>query len=174
MTADVFLRRDPISNEFVLVRKDAAGADVEQLDEPVEIIKDRTEQQYVLGVAWEPGKQDRITVGRDGGRDFMNEVEVEKAAWRLLASGLDGDEVALFHTDGTEGHARVVESYVYRGPDWSLTNTAGQDVVIKSGTWLVGALLDDPAWHLYKTGRIGGLSTWGTATRRRIIPRSSS
>jgi hypothetical protein len=122
------------------------------------------EQRYVLGVAYQAGPDPMIKRGADGGRDFFSAEELEKAAWRYLQNG---PEVGLFHADGTEGAATVVESYIYRGPDWEL----GNGVVVKAGDWLVGAVLDENAWQLYKSGRVTGWSPQGSA--RRITPRSS-
>ncbi|MFI5814843.1 XkdF-like putative serine protease domain-containing protein [Streptomyces sp. NPDC051643] len=121
------------------------------------------EQRYVLGVAYQAGRDPVIKAGTDGGRDFFSAEELEKAAWRFLQKA----DVGLFHADGTEGAATVVESYIYRGPDWVLNN----DVVVKSGDWLVGAILDERAWQLYKSGQVTGWSPQGKA--RRITPRSS-
>jgi hypothetical protein len=118
------------------------------------------EQRYVLGLAYQAGKDPKIAKGLDGERDYFTPAELEKAAWSYLANG---PVVGLFHAEGTEGHATVVESYCYRGPDWDMG-----DVVVKSGDWLVGAVLDDVAWDLYKSGRITGWSPQGSATRRRI------
>lgn len=123
------------------------------------------EQRYVLGVAYQAGPDPRIQRGADGGRDYFTEAELEKAAWGYLRNG---PQVGLFHgPDSTLGHAEIVESYVYRGPDWDL----GDDVVVKAGDWLVGAILDDVAWQLYKSGRVTGWSPQGSA--RRITHRSS-
>lgn len=122
------------------------------------------EQRYVLGVAYQSGPDPMIKRGADGGRDFFSAEELEKAAWGFLQKGA---AVGLFHADGTEGAATVVESYIYRGPDWPLDN----GVVVKSGDWLVGAILSERAWQLYKSGQITGWSPQGAA--RRINPRSS-
>jgi hypothetical protein len=118
------------------------------------------EQRYVLGVAYQAGPDPRIAKGADGHRDYISAVELEKAAWSFLASGQP--EIGLFHADGTTGHAQVVESYVYRGPDWDL----GDGVIVKAGDWLVGAVLDEPAWSLVKSGRVTGWSPQGGGRRR--------
>ena len=123
-----------------------------------------SEQRYVLGVAYQAGPDPRIRRGADGGRDFFTADELENAAWSFLRNG---PQVGLFHADGTEGAAEIVESYVYRGPDWDL----GDGTVVRKGDWLIGAILDERAWHLYKTGRITGFSPQGRA--RRITRRSS-
>jgi hypothetical protein len=127
------------------------------------IFKGAPEQRYVLGIAYQAGPDPRITKGQDGGRDYFTAEELEKAAWQFLSGG---PRVGLFHLDGTDqdgGAARVVESYVYRGPDWDL----GDGIVVKSGDWLVGAILNDRAWELYKAGKINGWSPQGVARRRR-------
>lgn len=123
------------------------------------------EQRYVLGIAYQAGPDPRIQRGADGGRDYFTAEELEKAAWGYLRNG---PQSGLFHgPDSTLGHADIVESYVYRGPDWDL----GDDVIVKAGDWLVGAILDDIAWQLYKSGRVTGWSPQGSA--RRITHRSS-
>lgn len=118
------------------------------------------EQRYVLGIAYQAGPDPRIQKGADGGRDFFAPEELEKAAWSFLRNGAT---VGIEHVDGTEGHAQVVESYVYRGPNWDV----GDGVIVKSGDWLVGAVLDEAAWQLYKDGKITGWSPQGTARRIR-------
>ncbi|HEY3718379.1 MAG TPA: XkdF-like putative serine protease domain-containing protein [Jatrophihabitantaceae bacterium] len=118
------------------------------------------EQRYVLGVAYQAGPDPKIKKGADGHRDYISGEELEKAAWSFLAGGQP--EVGLFHAEHTTGHAQVVESYVYRGPDWDL----GDGVIVKAGDWLVGAVLDDIAWELYKSGHVTGWSPQGKARRR--------
>lgn len=122
------------------------------------------EQRYVLGVAYQAGPDPRIAKGADGARDYFSADELEKAAFSFIPGGA---EVGLFHADGTVGHAQVVESYIYRGPDWDL----GDGVIVKAGDWLVGAILDDIAWDLYKSGHVTGWSPQGQARRR--TPRST-
>ena len=123
-----------------------------------------TEQRYVLGIAYQAGVDERIAKGLDGARDYFTPAELEKAAWSYLGEG--GRQIGLQHMDGTLGQGRVVESYVYRGPDWPI----GDDVVVKSGDWLVGAILDESAWQLYKAGKITGFSPQGVAKRRKATP----
>jgi hypothetical protein len=130
------------------------------------VFKAAVEQRYVLGIAYQAGPDPRIQKGMDGGRDWFTEAELEKAAWRFLS---EGPRVGLFHVDGTDagdGAARVVESYIYRGPDWDL----GDGIVAKSGDWLLGAVLSPRAWDLYKSGKLTGWSPQGVARRRRFRP----
>lgn len=119
------------------------------------------EQRYVLGIAYQAGPDPRIKRGADGGRDYFTADELEKAAWSFLQNG---PSHGVFHADGTEGAATTVESYIYRGPDWDL----GDGVVVKSGDWLIGAILSERSWQLYKAGKITGFSPQGTAKRRRV------
>ncbi|MGA5820820.1 XkdF-like putative serine protease domain-containing protein [Kitasatospora sp. NPDC094028] len=121
------------------------------------------ERQYVLGLAYQAGRDARIVKGMDGGRDFFTPDELEKACWSFLPGGAD---VGLFHgPDDTIGHFTVTESYIYRGPDWPQEN----GTVIKAGDWLIGGICDDIAWRLVKSGRVNGFSPQGAA--RRITPR---
>lgn len=125
------------------------------------------EQRYLLSIAYQAGPDPRISTGADGSRDFFTPEELEKAAWEFNKSSRS---IGLFHENGTEGHADVVESYIYRGPDWDL----GDGVVVKSGDWLLGTVLDDAAWALYKSGDITGVSPQGTAKRRKPTPNPES
>lgn len=121
-------------------------------------------QRYVLGVAYQAGPDPRIKRGADGGRDYFTAEELEKAAWNFLSNG---PTVGLFHAEGSEGAATVVESYIWRAEPWDL----GEGVIVKAGDWLIGAVLDERAWRLYKSGHITGWSPQGQA--RRITHRSS-
>jgi hypothetical protein len=120
------------------------------------------EQRYVLGIAYQAGRDPRIRKGQDGGRDYFTTEQLEKAAFSFMRNGPTS---GLFHADGTEGAATIVESYIYRGPDWPVSAPDGSVTVVKSGDWLVGAILSEQAWQLYKAGRITGWSPQGTATR---------
>lgn len=131
---------------------------------PGTVIKSVEEQRYVLGVAYQAGRDERITKGMDGARDYFEPAELEKAAWSYIPNGA---RVNLFHNDQLEGHAQVVESYIWRGDPWVMKGDDGTEVVVKAGDWLVGAILDPIAWDLYKSDRITGWSPQGTATRRR-------
>jgi hypothetical protein len=126
------------------------------------------EQRYVLGIAYQAGPDPKIRKGMDGGRDFFDEADLEKAAFSFLRNG---PRAGLFHADGTQGAAEIVESYIYRGPDWPVTAPDGSTTVVKKGDWLVGAILSPQAWELYRRGEVTGWSPQGRA--RRITPRSS-
>ena len=123
-----------------------------------------TPQRYLLALAYQAGKDERIMKGVDGARDYFTPAELEKAAWSFLASG--NPEVGLFHgPDQTKGHFTVTESYIYRGPNWDL----GDGIVVKAGDWLVGGVCDAVAWDLYERGLITGMSPQGVAKRRKVL-----
>jgi hypothetical protein len=124
-------------------------------------------QRYVLGIAYQAGPDPRIATGADGSRDFFTPDELEKAAWEFNKSSRS---IGIHHVDGTEGHADVVESYIWRGPDWDL----GDGVVVKAGDWLIGSVLDEPTWDRYEKGEFTGFSPQGTAKRRRPTPDTES
>lgn len=113
------------------------------------------EERYVLGIAYPANRV-------DGHGDFMRPETVQKAAWDYIQKG----EIGLHHQDGTVGHATVVESYIYRGPDWVQTAADGSQQIVKSGDWLVGAVFDEPTWADIKAGKYNGWSIQGMASRR--------
>ena len=121
-------------------------------------------QRYVLSIAYKAGPDPRITKGADGGRDFLSAESLELAAWNYLAKG--NPQVGIGHIDGTTGAATVVESYVWRGPDWDL----GDGIVVTKGDWLIGMILEPKSWELAQQGRLSGLSPQGVARRRRVRP----
>lgn len=123
-------------------------------------------QRYCLGIAYQAGPDPRIARGQDGGRDFLDAADLEKAAWEFIANG---PRVGLFHLDGTEtdpdgeATATVVESYIYRPEQpWDL----GNDLIVRKGDWLLGAVLSPRAWDMYQRGLITGWSPQGIARRR--------
>lgn len=124
---------------------------------------DGPEDQFLYGVAYQAGADPRISKGQDGGRDYFEPRELEKAAWSFM---LGGHRHGLFHMDGTEGVARTVESGIYRNPvPWVVDD----DLIVRKGDWCVGVLADDNVWALHKQGRITGLSPQGGGKRRRIV-----
>lgn len=141
------------------------------------------EQRFVLGIAYQAGRDPRIRNGLDGARDFFTEAELEKAAWSFM---LHGQQVNMFHVDGTEGAARPVESFIYRNPvPWIVSDDAAvcksvaelareaealagpDDLVVRKGDWGLGAILEERPWRGVKDGRVGGWSPQGEALRRR-------
>lgn len=124
------------------------------------LVKASDERRYTLAVAYPADRAD-IATAQDGHRDFASKGAVEDAAWNFLRKG---GQVGLWHADGTEGAGSVVESYVYRGPDWT---PEGAGYVVKSGDWLVGVVWDELSWDMVKAGKIGGVSIQGSASRRK-------
>ena len=125
------------------------------------LVKASDERRYTLTVAYPADRAD-VAVAADGHRDFASKAAVEDAAWNYL---LKSPNVGLWHADGTDGAGQVVESYVYRGPDWPLA-VGGAEYVVKSGDWLLGIVWEPEAWELVKAGKIGGVSMQGSARRR--------
>lgn len=147
------------------------------------------EQRFVLGIAYQAGPDPRIAKGADGGRDFFTEAELEKAAHSFM---LSGQQHGMFHVDGTEGAARPVESSLYRNPvPWVVSDDAAvckalaelaaqaesvagpDDLIVRKGDWLLGAILDERPWQAYKAGRVNAWSPQGSARRRRAGPQAA-
>jgi hypothetical protein len=117
------------------------------------------EARFCYGLAYQAGKNPSIKKGADGHRDWFTEDELEKAAWSFLRKG--AMQVGIMHADGTIGHAEVVESGIYRGPDWEWPD----GTIVKAGDWLLGTLLDKASWRLAKAGLLTGFSMQGSGTR---------
>lgn len=134
-----------------------------------QLLKARSEHRYTLGLAYPAYRLD-VGQAADGHRDFVGAEPLEKAAWSWMK---EHRELNLFHEAGTVGHGEVVESYIYRGPDWKVRSPVdNQYYVIKSGDWLVGAVWDPYAWTLIKLGLVNGWSPEGKAQRRKPTPES--
>lgn len=126
----------------------------------VRVVKATSELRLTTGLAYPAFKAD-VSVARDGYRDFASKDVLRKCAHNYLRN----PGVSLYHRQGTDGHAEVVESYVWPdgAPDWSVG-----DVVIKEGDWLVTCIWDEETWPLVKSGVIRGWSPEGGA--RRAVP----
>lgn len=124
-----------------------------------------TEHRYVLGIAFKAGPNELVRRGADGRRDIASPEVIEQAAWNFLKSGR---QIGIEHADGTVGHADVVESYIHRGEPAVFMLEDGETVTVDPGDWVLGAILDEPAWDLYKAGQITGWSPQGTARRRPV------
>ena len=126
------------------------------------VVKSQEEQRYTLTCAYPANKPD-VGTAQDGFRDFAGAAAVEKAAWSYLRKS---PNVGLWHQGGTDGSGEVCESYIYRGPDWTIQASDGSEQVIKSGDWLMGIIWSEDSWPLVKQGLIGGVSPQGRAKRR--------
>jgi hypothetical protein len=122
----------------------------------MQILKSNPDRRYTLGVAYYADRAD-VGTARDGFRDFVSPEVLEKNAWSYLANYR---QIGVGH-EGQAGKGTVVESYVYRGPDWKV----GDDV-IKAGDWLVGCIWDPAVWPAVKSGQLTGYSFQGSARRR--------
>lgn len=129
------------------------------------LLKSVDERRYTLTMGY-PANSPDAGIARDGHMDFASPEEIEKAAWGFIQN----PEVGLFHEDGTEGAGRIVESYIYRGPDWTVQAANGSSQVIKAGDWLIGTVWNEQAWTDIKTGKIAGTSMQGKAARRTPTP----
>lgn len=123
-----------------------------------EVFKSEEEARYTLGVAYPANKPD-VGKAADGFRDFAGEEALEKAAWSFMHNG---GRIGLDHRKGTDGAGHVVESYIYRGPDWPQEN----GYVVKAGDWLLGVVWEPDAWVAIKSGQRTGFSPQGGARRR--------
>jgi putative serine protease XkdF len=130
------------------------------------VVKADDERRYTLTVAY-PADSADIGRARDGFQDFASKDAVENAAWSYMEKARN---VGLMHAEGTDGAGTVVESYVYRGPDWPLEAADGTGQVIKAGDWLIGIRWGEDAWNMIKSGEIGGVSMQGAAVRRTPSP----
>jgi Putative phage serine protease XkdF len=126
------------------------------------LLKAEPERRYTLMLAWPALKPD-VAKAQDGRRDYARPEVIEQTAWAWMVKSRT---VGLYHADGTEGHGTVVESYVYRGPDWQVR----PDTLIKAGDWLIGTIWDTSAWALVKAGLINGMSPQGNAKRAPADP----
>lgn len=134
------------------------------------VVKSEDETRYTLTVAY-PADSPDTAVARDGFQDFASPETVEKAAWNYMRNAIgNGGEIGAFHADGTEGSGQLVESYVYRGPDWPIVAADGSTQVIKSGDWLIGTIWSEEAYSRFKTGEATGVSVQGDAVRRTPSP----
>ena len=122
------------------------------------------QQRYVLGIACQPGPDPKIRTGMDGGRDWASAEEIEQAAWHFLQVPRS---LGINHGELVENAGDFVESYIYRGPDWhtGVLDEDGDEVVVKAGTWLLGAVLTPSAWALKQAGYLTGWSVQGSARR---------
>lgn len=120
------------------------------------------EQRFIVALAYQVGRDDRIGKGLDDGRDYFTAEQLEKAADSFARNGMGG---GAFHLAGTAGQFEPTRSWIHLGPDWTVTGPDGAVTVVKAGDWLVGGYLSPGAWDLYKRGKITGLSPQGTAKR---------
>lgn len=118
-------------------------------------LKQSDEKRYTLSIAY-PANQ------LDVHGEFADAAALERAAWRYLA---ESRRVGIQHRgrgNNGAGHGEIVESYIYRGPDW----TVGGEKVVE-GDWLVGVVWTPEAWAKIKRGELGGLSFQGLVQKEK-------
>jgi hypothetical protein len=115
-------------------------------EKSVWIAKSDEERRYTLGVVYPHSEYDSYG-------HWTDQSEIEKMAWLYMQ---ESPMIGLMHEDGTEYSGQVVESYLYRGPDWHVN---GQ--VVREGDWLIGVIWSPEAWELVKLGIIRGYSLQG-------------
>ncbi len=125
-----------------------------------QVVKATAPQRFTLGLAY-PANRPDVARARDGHIDFASPEALEKCAWEYMTRYR---EIGMWHKEGTAGHAEVVESYIYRGPLWTI-ETPTAEVVIKAGDWLLGARWDDYGWEQVQKGLINGWSPQGGCLR---------
>jgi hypothetical protein len=112
------------------------------------VVKSDEESRYTLGIAYPANEV-------DAHGDFTDAAELEEAAWNFMVKSRN---IGTDHEDGTDFSGTVVESYIYRGPDW----TSGEET-ITPGDWLVGAVWAEESWDRVKKGELTGWSIQGLA-----------
>lgn len=135
-------------------------------DAAYRLIKAEAPNRFTLGVAYAANKVD-VAKARDGHRDFADPAALEQCAWDYLRKGA---QIGLFHEQGTYGHADVVESYIYRGPDWEVTGVRGDTYLIKAGDWMLGAIWDELGFEAVQKQLVNGWSPQGRAKRLQPTP----
>lgn len=127
----------------------------------VPIVKMENEQRYTLSVVYPASAQDNPKPDFHG--DIMSQEELEKSAWGFMAKGTD--RIGLMHRPGTQGAGRVVESYIWRGPEWKMQDAGGKEQSVSPGDWVMGIVWEPAAWEQIKQGGITGLSLQGAARK---------
>lgn len=130
------------------------------------VIKSTDERRYTLAVAYPVNKPD-VDTARDGYKDFAGPEAVEDCAWNYMTKSR---RVGGWHEDGTDGDGDVVESYIYRGPDWVIKAADGSEHTVTAGDWLLGVRWSENAWQDIKEGRAAGMSPQGRAERIEPTP----
>jgi hypothetical protein len=134
------------------------------------VIKADDEKRFLLVVAYSANKMPYR--GADGYVDIASPEVLEKACWRFMDNGA---KAGLWHEPGHDDAARVVENYIYRNSEpWVIKHADGSEQVIAEGDWVVGMILSQDAWGLYKKGLIGGASPQGRAKRTEPRPETLS
>jgi hypothetical protein len=119
------------------------------------------EQRYTLTVVYPASKRGEERGDFHG--DVMYESELEKSAWNFIDKGTG--RVGLMHRPGTAGAGKVVESYIWRAPEWKMQDTGGNEQSVSPGDWVMGIVWSPEAWAAIKGGSITGVSLQGAASK---------
>jgi hypothetical protein len=120
------------------------------------------EQRYTLGVCYPASTSKRVESDFHG--DVMSEAELEKSAWGFISKS-GGSRVGLMHRPGTSGAGKVVESYIWRGPEWKTKDVDGTEQTVDPGDWMLGVVWEPEAWAAVKSGNLKGYSLQGAARK---------
>lgn len=134
-----------------------------------QVLKATAEKRFSLHLAY-PAWGIDTAAAQDGYRDTVSDEELERGAWNFLKNG---GQIGLYHEagQGGPGVGSCVESYIWRGPPWSLSAMDGSAQVIKAGDWMIGIQwASDDAWDAIKSGRLRGVSMMGYAEREALRP----
>jgi len=126
----------------------------------VHVVKSE-EQRYTLTVVYPASKRSKPEPDFHG--DVMSEEELEKSAWGFMEKGTD--RIGLMHRPGTAGAGKVVESYIWRAPEWKIKDAGGMDQSVSPGDWVMGIVWSPEAWKAIKAGHITGVSLQGAARK---------
>ena len=128
------------------------------------VIKTAEEHRYTLSVAYPAMRADKA-VAADGHIDFISAEALAKTAWEFLKKG----GVTMHHQPGTSGHAEIVESYIWPGPDWVVESPVNKEsYTVRKGDWMLACRWDEEGWSAVKSGLVNGFSPEGSA--RRVKP----
>ncbi len=117
--------------------------------------KSEDDRRFTLGVAYHAETPDKH-------RDFISKSELEKTVWEYNSNSR---QIGLFHSNASGGNGTVVESYIYRGPEWTVKDVTGGSQSIKHGDWLLGVVWDENSWKLIRNGIVKGYSLQGFGER---------
>lgn len=133
-----------------------------QISASLVVVKATAERRFTLGVAYPAWKAD-VGKAADGFRDFVSADVLERTAWDWLIKYRD---VNVFHQENTLGHFTPTESYIYRGPDWTVESPVdSKSYLVKAGDWMLGGVWDELGWAYVQAGLINGWSPEGGAKR---------
>jgi hypothetical protein len=129
------------------------------------VFKSGEAQRYTLGVCYPSSGEGSDEADFHG--DVMRSEELEKSAWGFMDKAA-ADRVGLMHKAGTSGSGRVVESYIWRGPAWTMKDVSGQEQEVTPGSWMLGVVWEPEAWGAIKRGEINGYSLQGAARKEAV------